>query len=74
MEVRDDPDNQATSTRAKTTDDRRPPDVRTVTKLRMADPLRTSDAPTTELNLQTSEHDRTITSLRTSDAFRTSGT
>ena len=54
MEVRDDPDNQATSTRAKTTDDRQPTDVQSIQKLRTIDPLRTSNATKTELNLRTS--------------------
>ena len=58
-EVRDPPNDRMTSTRAKTTDDRRPPDFRTVTTLRTIDPLRTTDAATSELNLRTSEHDRT---------------
>ena len=72
-EVRDPPDDRSTSTRAKTTDDRRPPDVRTVTKLRTTDPLQTTDAPTSELNLRTSEHDRTTGLSRASGRPTPSG-
>ena len=67
------PDVRPMHARTESTDDRRLPDVRTVMKLRTTDPLRTSDAPTTELILRTPEPDRTSGPSRASERPTPSG-